>query len=127
VLVVLVAQAACSGAPAPAGPAPTPIASASPEEQQHREVDERARLAAPWHERQRDRQSAFLGFRACVEVCKGDSACEARCGSPPTHRARCASCRINGRCQILTDEEASSLDCCLPLSDDRGCFPPKAP
>ncbi len=120
---LLLALAACS--PAAPAPRPTPRPAASVDEAaERRELDARSGSDAAWVQRQQERQSAFLSFQRCLSACKGDAPCEQRCGAPPRQRARCAACSINGRCQVLSEDSAGTLDCCLPLTDERGCIKP---
>jgi hypothetical protein len=119
---LLAALAGC-GAPPPPAPAPRPAASASETDRERHEVEARASADAPWVQRQKERHAAFLAHQSCVEGCKGEQACEDRCGAPPPIRARCAPCSLSSRCQVLSEESTGTLDCCLPLTDERRCIP----
>jgi hypothetical protein len=123
---LLVALAGC-GAPPPPAPTPRPAASASETDRERHEVEARASADAPWVQRQKERHAAFLAHQSCVEGCKGEQGCEDRCGAPPPIRARCAPCSLSSRCQVLSEESAGTLDCCLPLTDERRCIPARTP
>lgn len=87
------------------------------------QMTRRQQVAAPWVDRQRQRQSAYLAHQSCVSACRNDAACEGQCAPAPTFRNRCVPCVLNGRCQLLTNSDApGSLDCCLPVPDDGGCI-----
>jgi hypothetical protein len=115
---LLAALSSCSEAPPLPPSRPSPAASVD----EHQEFASRSSADARWVQRQLDRNSSFLNFQRCAAACKEDG-CLQRCGAPPRQDPHCVSCSAGSRCQLFSEGTSGQLDCCLPILDERACFP----